>query len=134
MILTEIASIFVAFRDGYNQIISGLAAQYNYYVINWDGLFNSLASSSGLEVNGVVFSNSYVSGNFFSLDGIHPTSQGYGIIANEFINAINSKYGSSIPAVDVSTIPGSLIFEGTMPMGKYGLPEIPQGALENVLF
>ncbi len=87
-----------------------------------------------LEVNGVIFNANYVSGNFFSLDGIHPTSQGYGIIANEFITAINSKYGSSIPAVDVSTIPGSLIFEGTVPMGKYGLPEIPQGALENVLF
>ena len=130
---TEIAG-YLAYRDGYNQIITGLAAQFNYYLINWDNLFNSLASSSGLEVNGVVFSNSYVSGNFFSLDGIHPTSQGYGIIANEFINAINSKYGSSIPAVDVSTIPGSLIFEGTMPMGKYGLPEIPHGALENVLF
>ena len=132
---TEITA-YLALRDGYNQIISGLATQpqFNFYVINWDGLFNSLASSSGLEVNGVVFTNSYVSGNFFSLDGIHPTSQGYGIIANEFISAINSKYGSTIPAVDVSTIPGSLVFKGTMPIGKYGLPEIPQGALENILF
>lgn len=128
----EIAA-YLAFRDGYNQIISGLATQFNYYVINWDNLFTSL-STTGIEVNGVTFYANYVSGNFFSLDGIHPTSQGYGIIANEFISAINSKYGSAIPAVDVSTIPGSLIFEGTMPMGKYGLPEIPQGALENVLF
>jgi lysophospholipase L1-like esterase len=130
---TEIAA-YLALRDGYNQIISGLAGQFNYYVINWDGLFNSLASSSGLEVNGVVFNNSYVSGNFFSLDGIHPTSQGYGIIANEFIKAINSKYGASIPATDVSAIPSSLIFEGTVPMGKYGIPKIPYGALDNVLF
>jgi lysophospholipase L1-like esterase len=130
---TEIG-YYLAYRDGYNQIISTLAAQFNYYVINWDGLFSSLASSSGLEVNGITFNANYVSGNFFSLDGIHPTSQGYGIIANEFITAINSKYGSSIPAVDVSTIPASLIFEGTIPMGKYGLPQIPNGVLENVLF
>ena len=36
--------------------------------------------------------------------------------------------------VDVSAIPGSLIFEGTVPMGKYGIPEIPSGVLDNVLF
>ncbi len=130
---TEISG-YLAYRDGYNQIISGLAATFNYSVIDWDNLFNSLASTSGLEVNGITFNANYVSGNFFSLDGIHPTSQGYGIIANEFIKAINSKYGAAIPAVDVSTIPSSLIFEGTVPMGKYGLPIIPQGALENILF
>ena len=129
----EIAA-YLALRDGYNQIISGLAAQFDYYVINWDNLFNSLASSNGLVVNGVTYDANYISGNFFSLDGIHPTSQGYGIIANEFIEGVNSKYGSSIPAVDVSTIPSSLIFEGTMPMGKYGLPQIPDGALDNILF
>ena len=98
-------------RDGYNQIISGLAASFNYSVINWDELFNSLASTNGLAVNGVNFSATYITGNFFSLDGIHPTSQGYGIIANEFIKAINNKYSASIPLVDVSTIPGSLVFQ-----------------------
>lgn len=124
---------YIGYRDGYNQIINNLAGQYNYYVINWDNLFNTL-STTGIEVNGVQFTADYISGNFFSLDGIHPTSQGYGIIANEFIKAINTKYGASIPEVDVSAIPTSLIFEGTVPMGKYGIPEIPQGALQNILF
>lgn len=130
---TEIAA-YLALRDGYNQIISGLAASFNYSVINWDALFNSLASTNGLAVNGVNFSATYITGNFFSLDGIHPTSQGYGIIANEFIKAINSKYGASIPLVNVSTIPGSLVFQGDVSMGKYGIPNIPYGALDNVLF
>jgi lysophospholipase L1-like esterase len=125
---------YLSLRDGYNQIINTLAAQFNYYVIDWDPLFTALASPSGIEVNGITYNANYVSGNFFSLDGIHPTSQGYGIVANEFINAINARYGSSIPAMDVSTIPGSLIFEGSMPMGKYGIPKIPYGALENILF
>jgi lysophospholipase L1-like esterase len=121
-------------RAGYNQIISALAAQFNYSVIDWDGLYNALASGEGIDVNGINFNSGYLSGNFFSLDGVHPTSQGYGIIANEFIKAINSKYGASIPQVDVSTIPGSLVFEGTIPMGKYGIPQIPYGALDNVVF
>ena len=130
---TEIAAYF-QLRTGYNQIISGLAASFNYSVINWDELFNSLASANGLSVNGINFSATYVSGNFFSLDGIHPTSQGYGIIANEFIKAINNKYSASIPLVDVSIIPGSLIFKGEVSMGKYGIPDIPYGTLENILF
>jgi len=128
----EIAA-YLLLRDGYNQIINTLASQFNYYVIDWDGLFEAL-SQGGVEENGLLFTSSYVSGNFFSLDGIHPTSQGYGIIANEFIDAINDRYSSSIPAKDVSTIPGSLIFEGSMPMGKYGIPKIPYGALDNILF
>jgi hypothetical protein len=103
-------------------------------VINWDELFNSLASTNGLAINGVNFSATYITGNFFSLDGIHPTSQGYGIIANEFIKAINNKYSAQIPLVDVSTIPGSLVFKGDVSMGKYGIPNIPYGALDNVLF
>jgi hypothetical protein len=71
---------------------------------------------------------------FFSLDGIHPTSQGYGIIANEFIKAVNTKYNASIPLVDVSTIPGSLVFTESVSMGKYGIPNIPQGVLDHILF
>jgi lysophospholipase L1-like esterase len=131
--LNEIAA-YKALRTGYNQIINSLAVSFNYSVINWDELFNSLASTNGLAVNGVNFSTTYITGNFFSLDGIHPTSQGYGIIANEFIKAINSKYGASIPLVNVSTIPGSLVFQGDVSMGKYGIPNIPYGALDNVLF
>ena len=119
---------------GYNLAISSLAANFNYYLINWDELFNSLASTNGIEVNGVTFNTNYISGNFFSLDGIHPTNQGYAIIANEFIKAINIKYDASIPMVDVSTYPGSLIFEGTIPVGKFGIPQIPYGTLDNILF
>ena len=130
---SEIAA-YSALRAGYNQIISGLAQAMNYNVINWDDLFNQLASSSGYTTNGVTYSTTYVNGNFFSLDGIHPTSQGYGIVANEFIKAINTKYNASIPLVDVSTIPGSLVFTGSVSMGKYGIPNIPQGALDHVLF
>jgi lysophospholipase L1-like esterase len=129
---TEIAA-YSALRDGYNQIISGLAASFNHSVINWDDLFEDLASG-GLTFNGVNFSATYISGNFFSLDGIHPTSQGYSIIANEFIKAINNKYSASIPLVDVSTIPGSLVFKGDVSMGKYGIPIIPNGSLDNILF
>jgi lysophospholipase L1-like esterase len=130
---TEI-SIYQSLNAGYNSIISSLASSMNYYVINWDDLFNQLANPGGLTVNGIEFTSTYVEGNFFSLDGIHPTSQGYAILANEFIKATNTNYNSSIPLVDVSTIPGSLVFKGSVSMGKYGIPIIPYGSLDHVLF
>jgi lysophospholipase L1-like esterase len=40
----------------------------------------------------------------FSLDGLHPTNTGYGIMANEFIKDINHAFQANIPLADVSDI------------------------------
>ena len=40
-----------------------------------------------------------VFGNAFSLDGVHGTARGYALIANSLLEAINTAYGSNIPAV-----------------------------------
>ena len=43
-------------------------------------------------------------GGIFSLDGIHPTRTGNAIIANTFIDAINLRFGETIPHVDVASV------------------------------
>ena len=48
----------------------------------------------------------FITGGAFSLDGVHPNGRGYALIANEFIKAINAKFGSTIPYVDVTAHPG----------------------------
>ena len=35
-------------------------------------------------------------GGMFSLDGIHPSNIGHGLIANEFIKTMNQAYGTGI--------------------------------------
>ncbi len=50
----------------------------------------------------------------FSEDGIHPNSRGYAYVANVFINAINAKFGSTVPQVNLG------LYKGT------GLPVSPQ--------
>jgi hypothetical protein len=50
----------------------------------------------------VAYSPAFITGNLFSLDGVHPTPRGYAIIANEMIKAINGKYQARIPTVDVT--------------------------------
>ena len=67
------------------------------------------------------------------MDGVHPSNQAHGIVANEFIKVINSKFGASIPLVDVSTIPGSIFFTGKISY-KNGYPIIPIQAFDHLLF
>lgn len=61
---------------------------------------------SGLTYNGVTYTTTFVTGGLFSLDGFHPNKRGYAVIANEFINAINAKYGAKIRKVDPNSYEG----------------------------
>ena len=88
---------------------------------------------SGTVVNGIKFKTSYITGGLFSLDGVHPSSQAHGIVANEFIKVINSKFGANIPLIDVSSIPGSIYFTSKINY-KQDYPIIPKEAFDNLLF
>ncbi len=63
-------------------------------------------AKSGIAYNGVAVSATFASGGAFSLDGIHLTPRGNALLANEFIKAINSTYGSSIREVEVTKYRG----------------------------
>ena len=41
----------------------------------------------------------------FSLDGVHPSNLGHAIIANEFIEVMNTEFSLSIPLIDLSGFP-----------------------------
>lgn len=60
----------------------------------------------GKTINGAEVSAAFITGNLFSLDGIHLTPLGYAITANAFIKAINAKYDASIPTLDVTQYKG----------------------------
>jgi phospholipase/lecithinase/hemolysin len=118
----------------YNAIIEGGANARGFAVADMNELLSRVGAPGGIVVNGIRFTSDFLLGNTYSLDGVHPTSQGYGLVANEFIATINERYNASIPAIDVSTIPGSIDFSTSEPLGKYGIPKIPEGALDHILF
>jgi hypothetical protein len=60
-----------------------------------------LGSSTGIVGNNFTLTSAYVYGGAFSLDGIHPSPRGYALIANEFLNAINGKFGSNFKGVNL---------------------------------
>ncbi len=62
--------------------------------------------TSGVDLNGdgaPDLTTRYL-GGIFSLDGIHPTRTGNALIANAFIDAINTRFGEAIPHVDVARV------------------------------
>lgn len=125
----EAANVKSVIND-YNTTIASIAAAKGFGLVDANALLNS--AKTGITVNGIRFTTQYVTGGLFSLDGVHPTNRGYAIVANEFIKVINQKWGANIPLINVATIPGSII----LPKGsnQLGLPVIPPGALDNLLF
>lgn len=93
--------------------------------------FNDFAKT-GYVAQGVTLTNSYITGGTFGLDGVHPTSQGYAYVANIFIRAINSHFGSNIPMVNISSVPSSIVL-GKTSMSKNSLPKIHYSDLRPML-
>lgn len=91
-------------RIAYNEKIQTLATAYSFAVADFESVYNSV--NLGLVHNGVSFSNQFVSGGFFSLDGRNPTSKGMALLANECIKAMNKKYESNIPQTEVNGFDG----------------------------
>jgi len=89
----------------FNATIKSVAAAHGLAVFDAYAFLNNV-KQYGLVVDGVGLNSSYISGGIFSLDGVHLTPRGYAIVANQFIDAINAKYGSSIPETDVASYPG----------------------------
>ncbi|MEJ5963983.1 SGNH/GDSL hydrolase family protein [Pedobacter immunditicola] len=100
------------FVNDYNATIKsaaaskGLALMDAYELLNTYTTKNEQGELVGAPVNGAEVSSAFITGNLYSLDGIHLTPLGYAIMANGFIKAINSQYGSSIPIVAVSKFSG----------------------------
>jgi lysophospholipase L1-like esterase len=120
----------------YNATIATLANSNGYGLVDIFTKFNQFRAADftgGTTINGLTFRTTYISGGLFSLDGVHPSSQAHGIVANEFIKVINTKYGANIPLVDVSAIPGSIYFAGKISY-KDGYPLIPNNAFDHLLF
>jgi len=93
--------------EGYNQTIAGLATQYDVALVDLNSYMKEL--QEGLTYDGISFSAEFITGNGFSLDGVHLTPMGYSLIANKFIEAINKKYGSSLAMVSPTNYRANII-------------------------
>lgn len=87
-----------------NAEIRASAAAHGAGVVDMHAVMYTL--QSGMMFDGVSYDANYIQGGAFSLDGVHPNTRGYAIIANEFIEVINTTYGSNLRPVQVQDYKG----------------------------
>jgi hypothetical protein len=103
---TEIAAIQTAVA-AYNNKLKVTADAKGLAYVDVNGFL--MQCKKGIVYNGIAINATFVSGGAFSLDGVHLTPRGNAMLANEFIKAINLKYGSTIPQLDVTKY-GGVVF------------------------
>lgn len=90
----------------YNQSIIALTQQFsNVYLLDAYQIFEDVKANGYFVPGSNPMTTSYIAGSFFSLDGIHPTPKGYGVIANEVIKLLNKQFGADIPLVPIQNLP-----------------------------
>ncbi len=86
----------------YNADIAVQAALHGALLVDTNALVDRI-HSKGYKLKKLKLTTDFL-GGLFSLDGIHPTSTGYAVIANEFIDDMNKSLHTRIPEADVQAI------------------------------
>ena len=88
----------------YNQFIKNLADSKGLAYVDANSFLSGI--TKGAYFDAVSANSSFISGGVFSLDGVHLTPRGNAMAANEFIKAINEKYGTKITVLNVGQYKG----------------------------
>ena len=81
----------------YNNSISNIASSKGLALVDLNTIL-AQAASSGIQFNDFNLTTGLVTGGLISLDGIHLTARGSAIMANSFLDAIDTTYGSNFRA------------------------------------
>jgi hypothetical protein len=103
MVLTaaEAASIKTS-TDGFNATILRIAQARGAAWVDMRGLLNRVAAEGYPFQTGVI-TTEFVTGGYFSLDGVHPTDFAHATLCNLMIDAVNRTFSATIPFVDLNT-------------------------------
>jgi len=110
----EAAVVLQAIND-YNVIIGGMtnvSTTDNLYLVNTNQIFADILTNGYKVPGATTLKNSYISGGMFSFDGIHPSSKGYGALANELLKFINSTFNADIPLYPIQNLPTNQVTAG----------------------
>ncbi|MBD3226367.1 MAG: hypothetical protein GF313_16680 [Caldithrix sp.] len=100
--------------NGYNDAIESVCGIRDIPVVDMYDLFNTI-SNGGYTLAGFTFTDDFITGGFYSIDGIHPSPMGQALIANRWLDVIGSNYQASIPYVDIPQLMHELESYNTQP-------------------
>jgi lysophospholipase L1-like esterase len=104
LIPSETAAIESA-RAAFNNTVKSVADANTTRIAfaDVDQHMEALIAARIMVINNVAISpNINPPSGIYSEDGIHPNSRGYAYIANAIITALNTRFGSTVNAVDIS--------------------------------
>jgi hypothetical protein len=102
----DIVERTVAFNDAIEAAVAGSGDRLALADVN--DAFTTLVTAQGAIQDGVTITPTFAPPTgIFSEDGIHPNSRGYAFVANVFIDAINEKFGATIPKATLSQFKGT---------------------------
>ena len=81
----------------YNATISSVASSNGLALVDLNSILTQ-ASTTGIAFDDYTMNTNLVFGGLVSLDGIHLTGRGYALMANSFLDAIDTTYGSNFRA------------------------------------
>jgi len=88
-------------QKDFNAVIASATSARDIPMIAVDPIFERF--ENGVNYAGLELDLSFVTGGIVSLDGVHPTSVGYLLVANEFIKKINQAYTTTIPLASLTS-------------------------------
>jgi len=125
----EIAMVQAA-TAAYNQLIAAKVAENGFALFDANAFLNDITADGSYTSQGYTFTPTFVTGGMFSLDGVHMSNAGYAVVANQFIEAINSTYDVAIASVSIREVLGfSPVKKTSVENMKYDLNSL-KGLLE----
>lgn len=104
LIPSEIAAIEAA-RVAFNQTVQNVATANptRLALADVNAAFSAFVTAKAAIANNItVTPNINPPTGIYSEDGLHPNNRGYAFIANIFIDAINAKFGATVPKVNLA--------------------------------
>jgi lysophospholipase L1-like esterase len=108
LIPSETTAILTSTAD-FNAIIKSVAGIYSdrIAVADINASFTSFVTNQIIASDGVFITPTFTPPTgAFSEDGVHPNSRGYAYMANIFIDAINAKFGATVPKASLADYKG----------------------------
>ena len=84
--------------DAYAAVVEGLAVQHDLAYVDFRAMVAEAASPTGIMFDDFNMSTQLIFGGLVSLDGVHLTARGYALMANKFLEAIDTTYLSNFEA------------------------------------
>lgn len=89
----------------FNNSIKSIADSKGLAFVDAFEIMNQIASPTGYNYGKFTFKRDYIFGNTFSLDAVHLSPRGNGLVANKMLEAINLKYGSNFKPISLVRLP-----------------------------